>query len=597
MLLQSLARTPQPPTRRLKLALFHPSRAADRPPSSESIAEHLIWRPSPLHRACLLACLFVARLDGPHRRQHRLHARIERAHGACFLATMATMRPNEVSLSTTPTLSATPLPVADTAKKPTAPRTPRVDVEPLYAAVKAAIADADWTAYKKSLSDFLLGELNQEELSWRLGRILTTPALERAHNALVAAMYANCWRDAPEAGIAGWVSSSDKPSSGTAKGAGDESEKRLKYEVMQLSRRERKRLKTIPAGDSVSAGPETVGVGTVQEYIDARRVKQPEVGPTNIQGGSYSKTSTRSPISPLSPSTNSNPSRLGPRNPQTLHLVPLLRNPRIPHRIHNLPPPPPHLLRIRAPPRPHARLPRLPQSRDRNVHQRSARLIPLKSQLQRPRLHPHRRVQKARRARRAPCRTRRADARGARGTASGSRGEAEEKSTLHGGSETGVGAGGFLSGTHAAGCRSDHQLAVPRHRGRRGHVCLAVRITTTTPAAATTATTAAAKGLSQWRHWCRNQRHINPTRRRRLHRPNATRRRAHLGLARRKRPPSCPPRRCPRRGPQLGRFVTKHVTPLFFSLFLFLCLPLYWNRCLHFWRAETWVFFLCSPGR
>ncbi|KAF2134409.1 hypothetical protein P153DRAFT_328667 [Dothidotthia symphoricarpi CBS 119687] len=203
---------------------------------------------------------------------------------------MATMRPNELNLSITPILSANPLPVADSAKKPSAPRTPRIDVEPLYAAVKGAVSDADWTTYKKSLSDFLLGELNQEELSWRLGRILTTPALERAHNALVTAIYANCWRDVPEAGIASWVSSSDKPSSGTAKGAGDESEKRLKYEVMQLSRRERKRLKTIPPDNALNFGPDVVGIGTVQEYIDARRVKQPETGPTNIQGGSYSKT-------------------------------------------------------------------------------------------------------------------------------------------------------------------------------------------------------------------------------------------------------------------------------------------------------------------
>ncbi|KAF1940729.1 hypothetical protein EJ02DRAFT_405997 [Clathrospora elynae] len=204
-----------------------------------------------------------------------------------------TIRPNDMNVSTTPTLASTALPAlqTDIAKKASAPRTPRIDVEPLYSAVKGAISDADWTMYKKALSFFLLGNLNQEELSFKLAKILTTPALEHAHNALVTAIYANIWRDPPEPGIATWVSSSDKPSSGTIKGTGDESEKRLKHEVMQLSRRERKRLKTIPAGDGlVSVGQDGVSIGVgvsgpVQEYVDARRGKQLEVGPSSIQGG------------------------------------------------------------------------------------------------------------------------------------------------------------------------------------------------------------------------------------------------------------------------------------------------------------------------
>ncbi|KAL5117024.1 hypothetical protein ACEQ8H_005110 [Pleosporales sp. CAS-2024a] len=197
-----------------------------------------------------------------------------------------TIAPGAMNMS--PALCNNPLPglslQTDIAKKLSAPRTPRIDVEPLYTAVKSAISDADWTTYKKSLSFFLLGNLNQEELSHSLSRILTTPALEHAHNALFTAIYANIWRDPPEAGIASWVSSSDKPSSGTLKGTHDESEKRLKYEVMQLSRRERKRLKTIPTA-------ETEAGAVVHEYVDARRVKQPEPGPVGgNQGGGFGKT-------------------------------------------------------------------------------------------------------------------------------------------------------------------------------------------------------------------------------------------------------------------------------------------------------------------
>jgi transcriptional coactivator HFI1/ADA1 len=204
-----------------------------------------------------------------------------------------TIRPNEMNMPTTPTLSANPLPglslqTDGLTKKPSAPRTPRVDVEPLYASVKSAVSDADWTIYKKSLSTFLLGNLNQEELSHALSRILTTPALEHAHNVLFTAIYANIWRDPPEAGIASWVSSSDKPSSGVVKGTHDETEKRLKHEIMQLPRRERKRLKMIAAGDVDGAA-----TGPALELIEARKVKQPESGPVGgNQGGGFGKTST-----------------------------------------------------------------------------------------------------------------------------------------------------------------------------------------------------------------------------------------------------------------------------------------------------------------
>lgn len=186
--------------------------------------------------------------------------------------------------------------------KKTTERKPRIDVEPLYSAVKGAISDADWTIYKTTLTQFLLGNLNQEELSFRLGKILNTTALEHAHNTLVAAIYANLWRDTPEAGIASWVSSTDKPSSSTVKGQGDESEKRLKYEVMQLSRRERKRLKTIPTAEAAAVGgqdgPAAGAIGPVNELVEMKRGKQPEIGPVGPAGG-Y-KTSTYTSTDPSS---------------------------------------------------------------------------------------------------------------------------------------------------------------------------------------------------------------------------------------------------------------------------------------------------------
>ncbi|KAF1357956.1 hypothetical protein EJ07DRAFT_180584 [Lizonia empirigonia] len=204
-----------------------------------------------------------------------------------------TIQPNDTNMANTGTLPFSSIPDLDpplTLKKPMAPRTPRIDVEPLYSAVKGAITDSDWTTYKTSLTQFFLGNLNQEELNFKLSKILNTAALEHAHNTLVAGIYANIWRDAPEPGIASWVSSTDKPSSSTVKGQGDESEKRLKYEVMQLSRRERKRLKTIPAAeagvqDALGGGAGIGATGPVNELVEMRRGKQPETGPVGSAGG------------------------------------------------------------------------------------------------------------------------------------------------------------------------------------------------------------------------------------------------------------------------------------------------------------------------
>jgi transcriptional coactivator HFI1/ADA1 len=213
---------------------------------------------------------------------------------------MATIQPNDTDMANVGTLPFSSIPDLDaplTLKK-TTERKPRVDVEPLYAAVKGAISDADWAIYKTSLTQFLIGNLNQEELSFKLGKILNTTALEHAHNTLVAAIYANIWRDPPEAGIASWVSSTDKPSSSTVKGQGDESEKRLKYEVMQLSRRERKRLKTIPAAETVAANGHDAGAagiaGPVNELVEMKRGKQPEIGPVGPAGGYKTSKCTRS---------------------------------------------------------------------------------------------------------------------------------------------------------------------------------------------------------------------------------------------------------------------------------------------------------------
>ena len=73
-----------------------------------------------------------------------------------------TIRPDNLSVTNTaPILSTKPLPVPALIAKPAEKRTvtaPRIDVEPLYTALKNAIGDQDWVVYKGTISQFLLGK-------------------------------------------------------------------------------------------------------------------------------------------------------------------------------------------------------------------------------------------------------------------------------------------------------------------------------------------------------------------------------------------------------------------------------------------------------
>jgi len=96
---------------------------------------------------------------------------------------------------------------------------------------------------------FLLGHLNQQELSTKIDGFLITPTgeLEHLHNQLIAAIYGNVSRETPDQPVAGWVSANDKPTSGAGSKpvSGDAAEQRLKTEVMQLPSRDRRRLKDL----------------------------------------------------------------------------------------------------------------------------------------------------------------------------------------------------------------------------------------------------------------------------------------------------------------------------------------------------------------
>jgi transcriptional coactivator HFI1/ADA1 len=178
---------------------------------------------------------------------------------------------------TTPILSNKSLPLAAGTLKPkTSQIIPaRIDLEPLYTALKQAIGSEQWVIYKEALTQYLIGapaprrlasnqnilanmlflpgRLNQTEYSERIDPILGAPngEKEHLHNQLIAAIYGNVTREMPDQGLAPWVSANDKPSTSTGSkpASGDASERRLKGEVMQLPARDRRRIKDLVAND------------------------------------------------------------------------------------------------------------------------------------------------------------------------------------------------------------------------------------------------------------------------------------------------------------------------------------------------------------
>ncbi|KHN96390.1 uncharacterized protein MAM_05679 [Metarhizium album ARSEF 1941] len=129
----------------------------------------------------------------------------------------------------------------------------RIDLEPLYSALKGAIGGEKWLVYKESTAEFLIGRLSQAEYSERIDVILADSNGEKdhLHNQLIAGILGNVTREMPDQGLAPWVSANDKPmpGAGSKPVTGDAAERRLKGEVMQLPPRDRRRIKDLAQND------------------------------------------------------------------------------------------------------------------------------------------------------------------------------------------------------------------------------------------------------------------------------------------------------------------------------------------------------------
>lgn len=184
---------------------------------------------------------------------------------------------------------------------------PRIDTEPIYTALKAALGEGfgtyrdavagfvlgEWLVYKAALTwlIILLGKLNQAELTQNLSKLLsqapsasTSTSTEskeaklistlHLHNQLICALHANIFREPPPDTIAPWVLAPDDAAnltqhskSGAAGGAANEAEERLKREVMALSARDRRRIKNLKDSGEQKDGLESRDSGPLAENI------------------------------------------------------------------------------------------------------------------------------------------------------------------------------------------------------------------------------------------------------------------------------------------------------------------------------------------
>ncbi|PWY92951.1 hypothetical protein BO70DRAFT_328414 [Aspergillus heteromorphus CBS 117.55] len=185
------------------------------------------------------------------------------------------------SSSTAITSSKSTVPTAPATQKSTKAliSVPRLDLEPIYTELKAAIGE-NWAEYKEATALFLLGQLNQSELSSRLDHIICADhKTEHLHNNFICAIIGNLTRDLPDHGVASWVSANDKPSVVSKPTSGDAAEQRLKTEVMQLPPRDRRRIKAIPERDPNENAP-----NELEEYNLAKQIKLPSQVPASAGG-------------------------------------------------------------------------------------------------------------------------------------------------------------------------------------------------------------------------------------------------------------------------------------------------------------------------
>lgn len=151
--------------------------------------------------------------------------------------------------------------------------TPRVDVDGPLMRMHELLQDR-WSRYQQVVTDFLLGRLNRDEFETQLKGMREIKGFIRLHNEIIMALLSNAYRDqAPSAGAqsVGWSKKRR-----VVLDAGDPAAKRLKAEVMGLSKRERARIKKAAKQDA-QASAQQQARPRPNSMIETRFAKLPRV--------------------------------------------------------------------------------------------------------------------------------------------------------------------------------------------------------------------------------------------------------------------------------------------------------------------------------
>ncbi|KAL9112564.1 MAG: hypothetical protein Q9227_003135 [Pyrenula ochraceoflavens] len=183
----------------------------------------------------------------------------------------------------------------------------RIDEEPVYTELKSALGSLNWSSYHDALTRFTRGTMHHPfKIDWKLtitltgvfsvnefseiaDSVISTSHLEHLHNNLICAIAFNCAREAPEGGVASWVSANDKPQTSLGSKpalSGDAAEQRLKTEVMQLPPRDRRRLKAAGVNvDGVDGSDGGMGLrAQLESYHGAMQMRVPDAAEVNKGG-------------------------------------------------------------------------------------------------------------------------------------------------------------------------------------------------------------------------------------------------------------------------------------------------------------------------
>lgn len=188
--------------------------------------------------------------------------------------------------------------------------TKRIEMDSMMAEFQKNLGQ-NWDRYRDVITLFLIGKLSRAELQQELDLFLDKNMI-KMHNRFLLANYANALRDGPQGEngmLTGW-SKKSKDSSRNVKGDGQLA--KLKEDIMELSVRERKRIKAIAKESGKKAPIPSTITATRQAMLpkipfindkEKLQAQQKVQQNNNVQAPTQSSAQQQQPGTPSQPST------------------------------------------------------------------------------------------------------------------------------------------------------------------------------------------------------------------------------------------------------------------------------------------------------